>query len=54
MPPAEVINDEYGRRILFTVISKNPLGSEICKKPLRVEEIKRIFSAIKILFILTL
>ena len=43
MPTAQGINDERGRRILFTVISNNPNGSEICKKPLKVKEIRHNF-----------
>lgn len=39
MPAAEYINDEYGRRFLFTVISNNPNGSEILKKPLKVTKL---------------
>jgi hypothetical protein len=52
MPTAQGINDEMGRRILFTVISNNPTGSEICKKPLKVEEIPhKIFHRKNILYL---
>jgi hypothetical protein len=39
MPTVQTINDELGRRILFTIISNNPSGSEISKKLLKVEKI---------------
>lgn len=37
MPSAQVIYDEYGARIAFTVVSKNPNGSVVKKMPLKVE-----------------
>jgi len=41
MPAAQYISDAYGRRLLFTVISNNPKGSEILKKQLKVEKVPR-------------
>ncbi len=41
MPSVEYINDTYGRRFLITVISNNPNGSELSKKPLDIEKLPR-------------
>ncbi|MCK9425539.1 MAG: hypothetical protein M0Q21_05850 [Ignavibacteriaceae bacterium] len=52
MSTAEYINDEYGRRLLFTIISTNPNGSAISKKPLKVEKLPhKIFRHKKIFYL---
>ena len=52
MPAIEYINDGYGRRFLFTVISNNPNGSEILKKTLKVEKLPhKKFRKNKILYL---